>query len=590
MKLLLPICGVFLLLQLTAIGQSDILPKWMTAEEHEAMPTYLSIPVNRGFSTPPVGSEIRTPAEWEESQAVVLTWASFPSIQRQLVQHIQQECEVWIVAPDSNAVKSNITSNGGSLTNVKFVQAPINSIWVRDFGPNSVYLAGVDSLVFVDWTYNRPRFADNAVPDAVGDVMDIPVYSMNTIPYDLVHTGGNFMADGFGTGFSSLLVDDENDGQEFSLEAKTSEEVDDLMNMYMGINPYIKMTTLPYDDIHHIDMHMKLINEETLLIGEFPEGISDGPQIEQNIQYIQDNYTSVFGTPYNIIRVPMPPNPAGTSYPGQPFGNAFYRTYANNLIVNKTVIVPVYREEYDTIGLRIIQEAMPGYNVVGIDVDDSGANLISQGGALHCITKEVAVSDPLLIAHQNLPDTYDNMNPYQVEALIRHKSGISSATLYYSTDLSTSYTSVPMEYTGTGNTWQALIPSQPGGTRIYYYIQANAVSGKSQVRPIVAPDGYFTFRVFDTAEILENSELKFEPLFPNPSNGLTCIPVNASSGFEGKLTIVDQIGREVRVIHEGKFDSGERKYFVDVVDLPSGIYTVVLTSSTGQITQKLAVH
>ena len=36
--------------------------------------------------------------------------------------------------------------------------------------------------------------------------------------------------------------------------------------------------------------------------------VSDGPQIEMNIQYIQDNFTSVYGTPYKIVRIPMVPS------------------------------------------------------------------------------------------------------------------------------------------------------------------------------------------------------------------------------------------------------------------------------------------
>ena len=61
---------------------------------------------------------------------------------------------------------------------------------------------------------------------------------------------------------------------------------------WMGIDEYIKMTVLPYDDIHHIDMHMKLLDEETLLIGEYPQGLSDGPQIEANIQYVLSNFNT----------------------------------------------------------------------------------------------------------------------------------------------------------------------------------------------------------------------------------------------------------------------------------------------------------
>jgi hypothetical protein len=88
----------------------------------------------------------------------------------------------------------------------------------------------------------------------------------------------------------------------------------------MGLSRYVKMPVLPYDGINHIDMHMKLLNEETLLVGEFPDGVSDGPQIELNLQYVLDNFMTPFGTPYKVVRIPMIPSTGG-AYPGGPFGN-----------------------------------------------------------------------------------------------------------------------------------------------------------------------------------------------------------------------------------------------------------------------------
>jgi agmatine/peptidylarginine deiminase len=162
------------------------LPIWSTPEELQAIQNGNIEPSANGertFTTnAPTGTEVRTPGQWEELQAVIITWTSFPSIHRQLVSAIQQECEVWIVTQDSTGVKNNILSNGGNLTNVKFVHAPFNSIWVRDYGPNSVYLAGVDSLAFVDWRYNRNRPNDNNVPAAAGNQMNIDVYSMTALP------------------------------------------------------------------------------------------------------------------------------------------------------------------------------------------------------------------------------------------------------------------------------------------------------------------------------------------------------------------------------------------------------------------------
>jgi agmatine deiminase len=585
MKNLLPL--LFIGFSSLVIAQEDMLPKGLTQSERELINSYkFQYNGPKQITTPPVGGEIRTPGQWEENQAVCITWTGFPSIHRQLVAAIQQECEVWIVCSDSNAVKTNITSNGGSLVNTRYFQLPFNSIWMRDYGPNSVYLNGVDDLVFVDWIYNRPRPNDDATPVGIGANQNIPVYTMTVAPYDLVHTGGNFMADGFGRGFSSLLVDEENDpGSAFTISGHDGAAVSNLMDMYQGIDQYVKMTTLPYDDIHHIDMHMKLMNEEVLLVGEFPTGSSDGPQIELNLQYIQDNYTSAFGTPFKIVKVPMPPATNGAFAP-----NASYRTYANNVIVNKTVIVPTYREQYDTTALRIIQEVMPGYNVVGIDVDNTGANLIGQGGALHCITKEVATADPLWISHQNHPDTEDQINSYVITAMIRHKSGIENATLYYKTDFSGAYTSVSMNFVS-GNNWSANIPAQAAGTRIWYYIHAEAVSGKQQVRPMTAPEGYFTFLVSgeSNASIQELESYISQAVFPNPTNGLTCIPVENKDAFEGSLILFDQVGKQIQIIHEGKFIPGPRKYFFDAANLPAGMYQLVLTTPTGTITQKIGV-
>lgn len=166
-----------------------------------------------------------------------------------------------------------------------------------------------------------------------------------------------------------------------------------------------------------------------------------------------------------------------------------YRTYANAVFVNKTIIVPTYKEQYDTTGLRIWRESMPGYNIVGVDCDA----MIFLGGAVHCITKEVGVTDPLAISHRRLDDITD-VNPpaYEVKATIRHRSGITSASVFYKTDPGATYQELPMALVSpVENLWTAAIPQQPGGSTVYYYIHATANSGKQIARPMPAPEGYF---------------------------------------------------------------------------------------------------
>ena len=72
---------------------------------------------------------------------------------------------------------------------------------------------------------------------------------------------------------------------------------------------------------------------------------------------------------------------------------------------------------------------MPGYNIQGINCNA----IIGLNGAIHCITKEVGVADPLLINHARVREGCITQ-PTNVEAIIKHQSGVASATLYYTAD------------------------------------------------------------------------------------------------------------------------------------------------------------
>ena len=457
------------------------LPHQLTPAEQQQMPAYLQHQrANRSVAQPPA-SAVRTPAEWEETQGLLITWTSYPTILREIVRYAREECTVYIVTDNATSTQNYLTAGGVSLNNVVFLNEPYNSVWICDYGPWSVYTNDVDTLSIVDWVYNRPRPADDAIPQSVADYLTLPFYETAT-PYELVHTGGNYMVDGLGTAFSSKLILDEN-------PSLSNSQIDQIMHSFMGIDRYVKMETLPYDGIHHIDMHLKLLDEETLLVGQYPSGVSDGPQIEANINYILNNYQTPFGNPYKIVRIPMPPD-ASNDYPNN---GGDYRTFTNCVFINKTVLVPTYEQEYDTTALRILQEQLPGYRIQGIDCN----GIISASGALHCITKLVHTANPLLIAHPRLRDTYF-VADRTVTARIQHRSGINNATLYWTsslTDPPLPY-QIPMTLTDPiNNLWTATLPAQAAGATISYYIEAVANSGKTQVRPLTAPEGMYSYRV-----------------------------------------------------------------------------------------------
>ncbi len=571
---------------LTGVAQEPTgLPHTLAPHEQELIRPYRDsrAGASRGITTPPTFAP-RTMAEWEEIQTLVITWTSYTGILKQIVREAKNECEVLIVCSNPTTVQNYLLNSqyGGPLTdldNITFLQASFNSVWTRDFGPECIYENEVDSLYLLDWLYNRPRPEDDALSDALGVAKNIAVYSTTQAPYDLVHTGGNFMSDGFGTAFSSELVDEENGANgQYNQTVRTSAGVDAMMQQFMGIatGRYVKMQQLLYDVINHIDMHMKLIDEETLLVGEFPAGLSDGPRIEQNVQMIIDDVPSVFGDPYRLVRIPMPPSTGGQFPP-----NASYRTYANNIFINGTVLVPTYRTEYDTTGLRILREALPGYNVVGIDCDNSDQNIISASGAIHCITKGIGVADPLLIKHQRLVDTYETSTPYSVEAYIRHRTGISAAEVYWTTDTTAGFAALPMT-AGADNTWSAAIPAQPAGTEIFYYIHAAANSGKQQVRPIVAPAGWWKFRVLGLSTAVPDvAGPVIAEVFPNPTSSLLMVTVDGAGAAPVRMTLLDATGREVMLMHDGTLHA-DRRVFADISNLAEATYVLVVQSATGR--------
>lgn len=553
---------------------SQDLPHIMTDQEKAVYKNYVP---PRSFTddfNPPY-SPVRTLAEWEEYQAVMVTWTSYPSIVAQIVDYVQDECVCVIICSDSNTVKTQLTSYGVPLTNLRFLIAGFNSVWCRDYGQWNAYTNDIDSLKMIDWVYNRPRPLDDQVPVYIAQMFNTPLHQATSAPYDFTATGGNFMVDGHGTGFSSKLIITEN-------PTHTEAEIDTIAKKYMGLSRYIKMNTLPYDGIHHIDMHMKLLDEETLLVGQYPTGVSDGPQIELNLQYILNNFQTCFGKPYKVVRIPQPPSSTG-QYPP----NSSYYTYTNSLIVNKTVIVPVYGLSQDTTALRIYRESMPGYRVVGINC----SSMISASGAIHCITKEIGVFNPLFISHSGLRNTSVTASPYEVKASIKSKNGISNAKVYWRTDTTLAYSQLSM--TQIADTFKAYIPAQPLNKTVYYYISATNNSSKTVTKPYTAPAGYFKFMVTNSTVVNNEGETvkeyKLYQNYPNPFNPGTVIRYHLSVISNVSLKVYDLTGREVQTLVNGRLQAGRYEVNFDGSMLPSGVYFCKLVSGDYSEVKKLTL-
>jgi agmatine deiminase len=546
---------------------------------------------------PPIGP-VRSMAEWEEIQSLAVSWQwQYKAELSKIIDAAKSECNVRVLCAsqsDINSVKNHLNNAGVDWSqNVTFLVISTTTVWIRDYGPNTVYANGVDSLILVDWIYNRNRPADDNSPVKLAQAMSLPVFKTNLPPYDLVNTGGNFMTDGLGTGFCSKLVLRNNNqindpecsflnDDVFGTSDHAEIGVDSIMSRYMGIDRYIKMDELPYDCIHHIDMHMKLLDEETLLVGQYPSGVSDGPTIESNLAYIQDNFNSAFGTPYQVARIVMPPSASG-KYPSD---SSYYYTYTNAVFVNKTILVPTYNLSSDGAALEQWRVLMPGYKIVGINSNEP----IKLDGALHCITHEIGVPDPLLIVHQRIRQ--DMVNPdgtWPAKARVSHRSGIASATLWYALDSTQAWQAIPMSALG-GDDYEAIIPKQTSGTVVHYYIEAEAVSGKKISRPLPAPAAHWTFKVNDNVSTTAVPGIVLGEIFPNPTTGLTNLSVYTNQSAKGRVTLSNALGQHVVTLFEGSIPSGASTYKLVLPALPAGAYMVQVQSGQQFASKRLILR
>ena len=514
------------------------LPKGLTETERDLLPQF-KFNSHRLISDPPEGP-VRAAAEWEEVEYLLVRWTnSYQNILRQIVEVGVQECKVIITTQNESSVTSYLTNQGVDLTNVEFLNTGSNSIWIRDYGGNTIYSDDVGERALTDWIYNRPRPLDDIMPTEHANMIGIPIYVTDTGINDLVNTGGNYMSDGLGNAFASNLILEENEaGNPYNVSAKTEDEIDAIMNAYMGIENYIKMETLPYDEIHHIDMHMKLLDEETILVSRYPEGVADGPQIEENINYVLSNFQSPFGTPYEIKWIDAPPSTSG-SYPDT---GGYYRTYSNAVFVNKSIIVPTYRPEVDEPALDYLRELLPGYNVVGIDVDNSNEPLIASLGAIHCITHTIGVDEPLWIVHQPINEVPTSNTSVSINAMIKHISGINNATVYWREAGESEFNQLSMTIIGDDN-WSVDLWIPSGAESIEYYIEAEANSGKSLARPLVAPEGFWTFIVANLSNE-EWADNNISAPYPNPTSKEVSFQLNQIEGAV-KVSIYNILGQKL---------------------------------------------
>jgi len=419
------------------------------------------------FPTDPPPAPVRNIAEFERMQSVLIRYPF--GIPIGLIVEMAQDCHVTTIVANSsqeNTVRNTYLSNGVNIQNCDFIHAPSDSYWTRDYGPWFV-VNGLGEFGITNFPYNRPRPNDNDIPIAVANYLGIELYGMS-----LIHTGGNYMTDGLGVSASTDLVYSENPDL-------TATEVDDLVYDYLGIEQYHVLPDPLGDYIEHIDCWGKFLDVDKVLIGKVAESDPRYEDFEYVANYFATHQSS-YGNNYQVYRVETPGGNPPTPY-------------TNSLILNKKVFVPVSGHSLDDQALQVYQEAMPGYEVIGVtgswyDTD-----------ALHCRTKGIADIGMLHIKHLPLLGEVNYEDQYLISAIIRPYSDSSiyndSVLIKYKINNGV-YSTVKMNQIF-GYRYEGLIPGKSIGSVVSYYIYAADKSGRRETHPFIGSPDPHVFTIID---------------------------------------------------------------------------------------------
>lgn len=500
---------------------SEILPKWMTAEESLRVDE-----IGKGhIITAPPGGFVVTPAEYEPLRGVFVTWTSYTSILREIVRNVVPTCKAYIICSDSNSVKNYLISGGVPLDSVRFHIFPYNSVWIRDYGP--WFIRKQDNTEgIVDFQYNRPRPNDDMIPWRIGEAWGIPVYGS-----PLEHPGGNFMVDGHGTGFFSNLIYEENPGY-------TPAQINQLMLEYNGLEQTIPLKKILIEYTGHIDLWTKILNDTLVMVGDYAAGHQNDTVLDNRADSIS-RCKNREGFPYRVVRIVMPWS-TSTAPP----------TYLNSLFVNNRILVPTWGLSTDQEALNTYQQYLPGYTVVGINC----SSMSGSGGAIHCITMQVPKSEFIHIAHTRLPDTYNTTTPYRVRARIITSSTLrpESTLVFYRKNSQQTFTATPLgAVTDTPGVYAGYIPPQSTGDTVYYYILARNNHNIRRTSPSYVPPQLYSFRILPVAVLEQAREtVNGFAIYPNPTRGVLYFSINLPAPSDLKIEIYNAIGQKLNVVED----------------------------------------
>tara|TARA_A100001391_G_scaffold115288_1_gene77927 strand:- start:536 stop:1537 length:1002 start_codon:yes stop_codon:yes gene_type:complete len=272
----------------------------------------------------------------------------------------------------ATAARRKLRDAGIDLTRLRIEQVPYDDTWARDFGPISVERDGTLTLLdfrFTGWGHKFAAQRDDAVNAALP-------WRAPRQAVDLVLEGGAIDTDGRGallTTRACLRNPNRN-------PLLNEQELETRLRETLGVERiwWLDHGELQGDDTDaHVDTLARFVNPTTVAY----VGCDDpaDPHHADLAAMARELETLARDQGLELVRLPM----AEPQYDAE--GERLPATYANFLITNEKILVPVYGCATDQAALGALAAVAGHRTVQGIPCRP----LIEQGGSLHCVTMQL---------------------------------------------------------------------------------------------------------------------------------------------------------------------------------------------------------
>jgi len=339
------------------------------------------------------------PAEWEPHECTWLSWphedtpwgkgyqAALDGVWVEMVRELHTGEKVNIIVcneAEKNHVLGCLEGRLIDHSRIGFFIKETNDVWVRDNGPIFVR-DECGGLAALDWNFNGwgekyPHERDCLIAEYISGASGIPF-----VKGPLCLEGGGVEVDGCGTlmaSKTSIMNKNRNPGL-------SQKEIEGMLSEYFGVSNFIWISGLLSEDNNdedtdfHIDGQARFANEDTILYKYNFLGNDEEFYLKALEKHRGElmGAVNINGGKYKLIPVPVTKGAIIGTAPGTRSGNG---SYLNYYVGNEVVLVPVYGDEFDALGLSIIEGQFPGRRVAGINV----RALYPYGGMIHCVTQQ----------------------------------------------------------------------------------------------------------------------------------------------------------------------------------------------------------